>query len=183
MQYLRGFNELFEALDPSISHTPEEIKQMPEYQDLVTSFDLIDTTTGIIAKSGNIRFQEKGSPKSYTIHTTGAIRTQTLPDGSPGKLINEKGDSLIDILYGEKIFSKEDYIPKFEYLKRYFQKKKGIEPSPIDPEFVTKRLDILISKNPNVAKQPAVLKLIKKGIYKPDDYSKTVIDVSHFGLI
>lgn len=183
MIYIKRFDEILEALDRSISYTSEEIKNMPEYQDLVSTFNLKDTSSPVIAKSGNIRFQEDGSPQSYTIHTTGAIRSQTLPMGRPGKLIDEKGDSMIDILYGSPIQLKEDYIPKFEYLKKYFQKKMGIPTDPPDSNFVSTRLNDLLSKDPSLAKKPSVLKLYKKGIYIPDEYCKLLIDVGDFGLI
>jgi len=74
-------------------------------------------------------------------------------------------------------------IPKFEYIKRLVAKRNG-EPLPTQTsEYINTRLNDLISNDPSIVKNPAVAKLIKKGIFNPDDYSKIVVSASDFGLI
>lgn len=194
MIHLKRFNDLFEAIDRSISYTPEEIKQMPEYIDLLNSTEIRDTTSPAIAKSGNIRFQEKDSDMTFTIHSNGYIRYQRIEKpipwttggfmrGTPGVYVTPGGEKLNDILYGSPIKSKEDYIPKFEYIKRLIAKRNGEPLPPQTFEYVNTRLNDLISKDPSIVKNPAIAKLIKKGIFNPDDYGKIVVSASDFGLI
>ena len=73
MKYLKGFGELLEARFSNLSATPEEIKQMPEYQKLLKDFDLEDHTSPTIAKSKNIRLLDKKTNKSYTICISGCL--------------------------------------------------------------------------------------------------------------
>lgn len=194
MIYLKGFSDLFEAIDRSISYTSDEIKQMPEYQDLLDSCNLKDTSSPTIAKAGNIRFQENDSEQTYTIFSNGYIRYQWIGKespwyggmprrGTPGVYVSPIGEKLNDIIYGRPVTTKEDYIVKFEYLKRLIFKKRGNPLPPISPDVIAKRIDNAIEKDPGVVKNPAVEKLIKKGIYKPNDYSSTVMDATEFGLI
>lgn len=194
MIHLKGFNDLSEAIDRSISYTPDEIKQMPEYIDLLNSTEIRDTSSPAIAKAGNIRFQEKDSDMTFTIHSNGYIRYQRIEKsvpwggggtmrGTPGVYVTPGGEKLNDILYGNPIKSNQDYIPKFEYIKRLVAKRNG-EPLPTQTsEYINARLNDLISNDPSIVKNPAVAKLIKKGIFNPDDYSKIVVSASDFGLI
>jgi len=194
MIHLKGFNDLSEAIDRSISYTPDEIKQMPEYIDLLNSTEIRDTSSPAIAKAGNIRFQEKDSDMTFTIHSNGHIRYQRIEKsvpwggggtmrGTPGVYVTPGGEKLNDILYGNPIKSNQDYIPKFEYIKRLVAKRNG-EPLPTQTsEYINTRLNDLISNDPSIVKNPAVAKLIKKGIFNPDDYSKIVVSASDFGLI
>lgn len=194
MIHLKGFNDLSEAIDRSISYTPDEIKQMPEYIDLLNSTGIRDTSSPAIAKAGNIRFQEKDSDMTFTIHSNGYIRYQRIEKsvpwggggtmrGTPGVYVTPGGEKLNDILYGNPIKSNQDYIPKFEYIKRLVAKRNG-EPLPTQTsEYINTRLNDLISNDPSIVKNPAVAKLIKKGIFNPDDYSKIVVSASDFGLI
>ena len=194
MIHLKGFNDLFEAIDRSISYTPEEIKQMPEYIDLLNSTEIVDTTSPAIARSGNIRFQEKDSDMTFTIHSNGYIRYQRIDKpvpwggggsmrGTPGVYVTPGGEKLNDILYGRPIKSNRDYIPKFEYIKRLVAKRRGESMAPQSSEYINTRLNDLISNDPSIVKNPAVAKLIRKGIFNPDDYSKIVVSASDFGLI
>ena len=194
MIHLKGFNDLSEAIDRSISYTPDEIKQMPEYIDLLNSTGIRDTSSPAIAKAGNIRFQEKDSDMTFTIHSNGHIRYQRIEKsvpwggggtmrGTPGIYVTPGGEKLNDILYGNPIKSNQDYIPKFEYIKRLIAKRNG-EPLPTQTsEYINTRLNDLISNDPSIVKNPAVAKLIRKGIFNPDDYSKIVVSASDFGLI
>jgi hypothetical protein len=194
MIHLKGFNDLSEAIDRSISYTPDEIKQMPEYIDLLNSTGIRDTSSPAIAKAGNIRFQEKDSDMTFTIHSNGHIRYQRIEKsvpwggggtmrGTPGIYVTPGGEKLNDILYGNPIKSNQDYIPKFEYIKRLVAKRNG-EPLPTQTsEYINTRLNDLISNDPSIVKNPAVAKLIRKGIFNPDDYSKIVVSASDFGLI
>lgn len=194
MIHLKKFNDLFEAIDRSVSYTPDEIKQMPEYIDLLNSTEIRDTTSPAIAKSGNIRFQEKDSDMTFTIHSNGHIRYQRLEKavpwggggytrGTPGVYVTPGGEKLNDVLYANPIKSKEDYIPKFEYIKRLVAKRNGTPfPTPT-PEYINARLNDLISKDPSIVKNKAIEKLIKRGLFSPDDYSEIVISASDFGLI
>ena len=194
MIHLKGFNDLSEAIDRSISYTPDEIKQMPEYIDLLNSTGIRDTSSPAIAKAGNIRFQEKDSDMTFTIHSNGYIRYQRIEKsvpwggggtmrGTPGVYVTPGGEKLNDILYGNPIKSNQDYIPKFEYIKRLVAKRNG-EPLPTQTsEYINTRLNDLISNDPSIVKNPAVAKLIRKGIFNPDDYSKIVVSASDFGLI
>ena len=194
MIHLKGFNDLSEAIDRSISYTPDEIKQMPEYIDLLNSTGIRDTSSPAIAKAGNIRFQEKDSDMTFTIHSNGHIRYQRIEKsvpwggggtmrGTPGIYVTPGGEKLNDILYGNPIKSNQDYIPKFEYIKRLVAKRNG-DPLPIPSiEYINNRLNDLISKDPSVVKNKAIEKLIKKGLFSPDDYSEIVINASDFGLI
>jgi len=194
MIHLKGFKDLFEAIDRSISYTPDEIKQMPEYIDLLNSTGVRDTSSPAIAKAGNIRFQEKDSDMTFTIHSNGYIRYQRIEKevpwggggtmrGTPGVYVSPGGEKLNDVLYANPVKSKEDYIPKFEYIKRLVAKRNGEPLSPQDSEYINTRLNDLISNNPSIVKNPAVDKLIKRGLFKPDDYSEIVINASDFGLI
>ena len=194
MIHLKGFNDLSEAIDRSISYTPDEIKQMPEYIDLLNSTGIRDTSSPAIAKAGNIRFQEKDSDMTFTIHSNGHIRYQRIEKsvpwggggtmrGTPGIYVTPGGEKLNDILYGNPIKSNQDYIPKFEYIKRLVAKRNG-DPLPTQTsEYINTRLNDLISNDPSIVKNPAVAKLIRKGIFNPDDYSKIVVSASDFGLI
>jgi hypothetical protein len=187
MKYLKGFDSLFEAWDRSISYSPDEVKQMPEYIDLLDSCNLRDSTSPTIAKNGNVRFSENDSDMTYTIHKDGTIRSQEIGNGynvRPQILVAPKEkDKLNSLLYGSRVESIDDYIPKFEYLKRYIFKKRDNPMPPLDSEYVSKKIDDLIANDPQWSKYPAIQKLIKRGVYIPNDYSKTVLDASHYGLI
>lgn len=193
MKYLKGFNDLYEAIDRTISYTPDEIKQMPEYQDLLTYGDLKDTTSPAIAKSGNIRFQENNSGQSYTIFSNGYIRYQWIEKsvpwyggppkrGTPGVYVSPTGDSLNDIIYGQPIKSNEDYVVKFLYLKRIISKRRG-ESSDLQGQDLSRILDRSIVNNPEIVKKAAFQKLVKKGIYNPDNIGRSIIKASDLGLI
>jgi len=200
MKYLKSFVALFESegdllreqhrLKPSF--TPDEIKQMPEYQDLLAYGDLTDTTSAAIAKSGNIRLQEQ-SGQGYIIYSNGYIRYQWMSKevpwyggapkrGVPGVYVSPIGDSLNDFLYGQPVRSKEDYIPKFEYLKRIIAKRKGEPIPPPDSERITQFLNKIISDDAGKAKSPIIQKLIKKGIYNPTSVIKSVIKAADYGV-
>ncbi len=195
MKYLKGFNDLYEAIDRTISYTPDEIKQMPEYQELLTYGDLKDTSSPAIAKSGNIRFQENNSGQSYTIFSNGYIRYQWIEKevpwyggaprrGTPGVYVSPTGENLNDLLYGQPVKSKEDYIPKFEYIKRLIAKKRGDTMSAsFDNEKITKLINHLIFNDAEKVKMPAIQKLIKRGIYNPDSTGKSIIKAADYGII
>lgn len=195
MKYLKSFAAIFESVEDTVSYTPEEIKQMPQYQDLLAYGDLKDTSSPTIAKSGNIRFQEKNSGQSYTIFSNGYIRYQWIEKevpwyggapkrGVPGVYVSPNGESMNDFLYGQPVRSKEDYIPKFEYIKRIIAKRRKEElPSvEVDRERISKMVNDLLANDAEKIKSPAIQRLIKKGIYVPDSLGRSLIKAADIGI-
>jgi hypothetical protein len=198
MKHIKSYSAIFESESGEVSHTPESIKQMPEYHDLVNNYGLTDTTSRIMSSRGNLRFEDKEASRAYMIYANGTIRYQNLEvriwsrraddglpamgKGSPGIYVSPRGEKLGDIIYGQPIKSQEDYKIKFQYLKSLRIKQMGNQEPHLDIEFINKRIDDVINSDPELSKLPAIKRLIKRGIYNPDKSIRTLIKAADLGI-
>jgi hypothetical protein len=202
MKHLKNFSQIFESLEDRKIFTPEEIKSLPGYKELIEDYGYKDTTTPVIAKSGNLRLEHSDLSNEYTIYSNGYIRQQPGPypmwwnsqiikKGTPSVLVRPDGTSTNDAIFGGEIKNLEDYEIKFRYLKDYLIKKNLKDTKGLAKEITGKNLnsneisDIInkkIEDDPTSISTDVLKKMVKIGKLIPSEFTKTIMGVGDFGL-
>jgi hypothetical protein len=200
MKHLKDFSQIFENQEGRKIFTPEEIKSLPGYKELIDDYGFMDTTTPVIAKSGNLRFEHPDLSNEYTIYSNGYIRQQSGPyqmwwnpeitkKGTPSILVRPDGASNNDIIFGKEIENLEDYEIKFKYLKDYLIKKIGKEAGLYKKDLSGKSLNDLsdiinkrIENDPSSIPFNVLKKLVKIGKLIPNQFTLTVMNAGEFGF-
>jgi hypothetical protein len=201
MKHLKNFSQIIESLGDRKIFTPEEIKSLPGYRELIEDYGFKDTSTPTISKSGNLRFEHPDLSSEYTIYSNGHIRqqqgassmwwnSQIVKKGTPSILVRPDGTSTNDIIFGKEIENLEDYETKFRYLKDYLIKKIGKEAGLYKKDLAGKSLsDLSDIINKRLEKDPtsipiAILKRLEaSGRFVPNEFTRTVMNVGNYGFL
>jgi len=202
MKHLKNFSQIFENIDGRRIFTHEEIKSLPEYKELINDFGYIDTTTPIISKSGNLRFEHPDMSNQYTIYSNGYIRQQKgdyhpvwwNPEitrrGTPSILVKPNGTSPNDIIFGQEIKNLEDYNIKFKYIKHYYIKKIGkligVSGKSMSGKGLNDISDVInkrVKDNPESISSNILRRMVDTGLLIPDEFTNTVITAGSFGFL
>jgi hypothetical protein len=200
MKHLKNFFQIFENSTNRQIFTHEEIKSLPGYKELIDEYGFKDTSTPVISKSGNLRFEHPNLSNEYTIYSNGYIRQQSGPypmwwntqitkKGTPSVLVRPAGISPNDVIFGKEIESLEDYEIKFKYLKDYLMKKMGKSIGVSGKDMVNKSINDLsdiinkrIEKDPTSIPNAILKKLESSGKFIPNEFSHTVMNAGEFGF-
>jgi hypothetical protein len=199
MKHLKSFFQIFENSTERQIFTHDEIKSLSGYKELIDTYGFKDTSTPVISKSGNLRFEHPDLSNEYTIYSNGYIRQQPGPypmwwnsqiikKGTPSVLVRPDGTSSNDVIFGKEIKNLEDYEIKFKYLKDYLTKKmiKGTGLSKKDIEKDLSDLSDLINKriydDPTSISTDVLKKLEASGRFTPNEFSRSIMNVGNFGF-